>query len=74
MTETRLRGNGFWRDLAFGTLSWMLRRGIFVLACGTVGALGALVLDGSAGVANGFVIGLVVGLGLLAAWFVLREL
>lgn len=74
MSASGERGNGFWRGLAFGMSTWALRRGAFILACGIIGALSGLVTGGADTVPNGFVIGLAVGLGLLVAWFALREL
>jgi hypothetical protein len=63
----------FWRAIAFGTTQWAIRRGLFILACGILGALVSVVLDGG-GAQQGGVIGMVVGVGLLLAWFVLSNL
>lgn len=60
--------------MAARLLTWALRRLAFILACGAIGAIGAAAVDGSAAMGNGFWIGSAVGLGLLAAWFALREL
>lgn len=63
---------GFWGSIAFGTTQWAVRRILFLLTCGVLGALVSVVLDGG-GALQGAVIGLVVGFGLLVAWFILSN-
>jgi hypothetical protein len=62
----------FWGAIAFGMTLWVLRRGLFILAAGALGALVSVILDGGSAF-NGAVIGMVTGFGLLIAWFVVSE-
>jgi hypothetical protein len=65
---------GFWGDVGYGMTLWVLRRFVFLLAAGVLGALVALVLYGAGEMATGAVAGLAIGFALLVAWFALREL
>lgn len=63
---------GFWGAVAFGTTQWAIRRSLFLLACGALGALVSVVLDGG-GALQGAIIGMVAGFAALIAWFMLSN-
>ena len=63
----------FWGAVGYGMTLWMLRRVVFLVVAGGLGALISMVWYGGEAL-DGALTGVVVGFGLLMAWFALANI
>lgn len=64
---------GFWGAVGYGMTLWMLRRAVFLLACGALGAVIAPMTH-NGGMLDGALWGVLGGFALLIVWFALANI